>query len=98
VPKINDDAINACVSKAQDYSTKFREIGDSFDNSNMDSGALGELPSATALCGAINAMNAAMGKEFDAAFTRLDQVARALDAVLQSTRNTESDNVRIMSV
>jgi hypothetical protein len=98
VPSYNIDAINACMSKAQDYSTKFRDIGDTFENATIDAGALGELPSSGAVATAINNLSTAMSQEFEAAFSRLEQVARALDAVSTSAHNAEEENVRTMSV
>jgi hypothetical protein len=97
VPKYNIDAINACMSKAQDYSTRFRDVGDTFENATVPAGALGELPSSGAVSSAMDNLNAAMNKEFDAAFNRLDQVAHALDAVCVSAQNVESENARSMS-
>lgn len=97
MPSYNIDAINACMSMAQDYSTKFRDIGDTFENVIIDAGALGELPSSGAVATAINNLSTAMSQEFEAAYTRLDQVARALDAVSQSAHNAEDENVRTMS-
>jgi hypothetical protein len=94
VPSYNLDAINACMRKAQDYKPKFGEISDSFPDVCTDSSAYGTLPSSGAVSQAVDAVNSAMHREFDAAETKLDQVARALDAVVRSVQNTEDNNVQ----
>jgi hypothetical protein len=97
VPDFNIDAMNACMRKAQDYKPKFGEISDSFPEAHTDPAAYGTLPSSAAVSQAVDTLNSAMRKEFDAAETKLDQVARALDAVVQSVRNTEDNNVNSMT-
>ncbi len=94
MPSYNLDAINACMRKAQDYKPKFGEISDSFPDVCTDSSAYGTLPSSGAVSQAVDAVNSAMHREFDAAETKLDQVARALDAVVRSVQNTEDNNVQ----
>lgn len=94
MPNYNLDAINACMQKAQDYKPKFGEISDSFPNVCTDSSAYGTLPSSGAVSQAVDAVNSAMHSEFEAAETKLDQVARALDAVVRSVQTTEDNNVQ----
>jgi hypothetical protein len=62
-----------------------------------DPSAYGTLPSSGAVSRAVDAVNSAMRNEFDAAETKLDLVARALDAVVQSVRNTEDNNVQSLT-
>jgi hypothetical protein len=97
VPSYNVDAINTCMRKAQDYKPKFGEISDSFPQGGSDSAAYGTLPSSAAVSQAVDALNSSMRTEFDAAEAKLDQVARALDAVVQSVENHEENSVRRMS-
>ena len=97
MPNYNLDAINACMRKAQDYKPKFGEISDSFPDVCTDPSAYGTLPSSAAVSQAVDEVNSAMHNEFDAAETKLDQVARALDAVVQSVRNTEDNNVQSLT-
>ena len=98
MPSYNIDAINACMQKAQDYKPKFGEISDSFPQVCTDSSAYGQLPSSAAVSSAVDALNTAMHTQFDAAETKLDQVARALDAVVQSVQNQEDNSVQRMTV
>ena len=97
MPSYNIDAINACMQKAQDYKPKFGEISDSFPQVCTDSAAYGRLPSSAAVSSAVDALNTAMHTQFDAAETKLDQVARALDAVVQSVQNQEDNSVQRMT-
>jgi hypothetical protein len=97
VPSYNIDAINECMRKAQDYKPKFGEISDSFPEVCTDSSVYGTLPSSAAVSQAVDALNSVLHKEFGAAEAKLDQVARALDAVVTSVQNTEDNNVRSMT-
>lgn len=97
MPSYNIDAINACMRAAQDYKPKFGEIADSFPEGAGDAAAYGTLPSSSAVAGAVDALDQAMHKEFSAAETKLDQVARSLDAVVTSVRNLEDNNVQSMT-
>lgn len=97
MPDYNLDAINACMQKAQDYQPKFGEISDTFPEGQADQSAYGTLPSSGAVSQAVDTLNSAMRKEFGAAESKLGQVARALDAVVQSVRNTEGNNVQSMT-
>ncbi len=98
MPDYNIDAINACMRKAQDYKPKFGEISDSFPQVCTDSSVYGDLPSSAALSSAVDALNSAMHDQFNTAEQKLDQVARALDAVVRSVQNQEDNSVRSMSV
>jgi hypothetical protein len=97
VPKYNTDAINACMRKAQDYKPKFGGIADKFPEVCTNPALYGQLPSSGAVYSAVDAVNSLMHKEIGAAETKLDQVARALDAVVQSVGNTETNNVTSMT-
>ena len=97
MPSYNIDAINACMQKAQDYKPKFGEISDSFPQVCADSAAYGQLPSSAAVSSAVDALNTAMHTQFDAAESKLDQVAHALDAVVQSVPNQEDNSVQRMT-
>ena len=65
MPSYNIDAINACMRKAQDNTSRFGEVADTFP------------------------LNSMLNDEFAAAETRLDGVARALDAVVQTVSDTD---------
>ena len=97
MPSYNIDAINACMQKAQDYKPKFGEISDSFPQVCTDPSAYGNLASSAAVSSAVDALNTAMHTQFDAAEQKLDQVARALDAVVQSVQNQEDNSVQRMT-
>jgi hypothetical protein len=97
MPSYNIDAINACMQKAQDYKPKFGEISDSFPQVCTDSSVYGNLPSSAAVSSAVDALNTAMHTQFDAAESKLDQVARALDAVVRSVQNQEDNSARRMT-
>jgi hypothetical protein len=97
VPTYNIDAINQCMRKAQDHKPMFGAISDSFPEVCTDPSVYGELPSSAAVSQAVDELNSTMHDELDAAETKLDQVARALDAVVQSIQNTEDNSVRSLS-
>jgi phosphate-selective porin len=97
MPSYNVDAINACMRKAQDFKPKFGDISDTFPQVCTDSSVYGTLPSSAAVSQAVDALNTAMHTQLAAAETKLEQVAHALDAVVQSVQNTEDNNVRSMT-
>jgi hypothetical protein len=95
--KYNIDAINGCISKAQDYKPKFGAISDSFPDggtSTTSATTFGKLPSSSGLSSAVDAINDVMHDEFNAAEDRLGGVAGALDAVLTSVQNNEDEGKR----
>lgn len=87
--KYNIDAINGCMQKALDYKPKFGEVSDTFPELCSVSTAYGTLPSSSAVSSAVDALNTVMHDEFSAAENRLDGVAGALDAVVQTVQNNE---------
>lgn len=97
MPSYNIEAINECMRKAQELKPKFGEISDTFPEAATDSSAYGTLPSAAAVAQAVDALNSLLRNEFAAAEGKLDQVARALDAVVTSVQNTEASNVVSMT-
>jgi predicted P-loop ATPase/GTPase len=97
MPSYNVDAINACMRKAQDYKPKFGDISDTFPQVCTDPSVYGTLPSSAAVSQAVDALNTAMHTQFNAAETKLEQVARALDAVVRSVQNTEDNSVASMT-
>jgi hypothetical protein len=97
VPEYNIEAINEVMRKAQDAKPAFNKISDSFPQLCTDPSAYGTLPSSAAVSQAVDNLNTAMHKEFDAAATKIENVARALDAVVQSLRNQEANAVRTMT-
>lgn len=94
----NIDAINGCMQKAQDFKSKFGQIADTFPTDDAGSGAYGKLPSSEGVASAVSALSTAMNKEFSAAETKLDGVARSLDAVAQSVQNMDEDHAAAMTV
>lgn len=98
MPSYDVDAINECMRTAQEHKPRFGEISDAFPEVCTAPTVYGTLPSSAALAQAVDVLNSAMHAEFEAAETRLDQVARALDAVLASIGNTERSNVEALSV
>lgn len=96
VQKYNLDAINECMRKTQDFKPRFGAIADSLPTGGSDASAYGSLPSSGAVASAVDALNSFMHREFEAAETRLDQIARSLDAVVQSVQNVEDAGVRRM--
>lgn len=94
MPSYDIEAINACMRKAQDHKPKFGEIGDSFPEGAGDASAYGTLPSSAAVARAVDTLSTTMRTEFEAAEAKLDQVARALDAVVQSLQNHEEAAAR----
>lgn len=98
MPSYDIEAINECMRKAQEFKPKFGEISDSFPQVCTDSSAYGTLPGSAVLSQAVDTLNTTMHTELDAAESKLDQVARSLDAVVQSIQNTESNSVRSLSI
>jgi hypothetical protein len=95
--KYNIDAINACVQKAQDYTSKFGEVSDTFPQVCSVSTAYGTLPSSAGISSAVDALNSMLNTEFAAAENRLDGVARALDAVSQTVGDTDQAHADAMT-
>jgi hypothetical protein len=96
--KYNIDAITGCMQKVQDYKPKFGSISDSFPDGGTGttaSSTYGALPSSAGLASAVDALNDLMHDEFDAAENRLEGVAGALDAVLQTVQSNEDEGKRI---
>lgn len=89
MPRYNIDAIDGCMQKALDHKPKFGEIADTFPEQCTAPTVYGTLPSSAGLAAAVDALNDVMHDEFGAAENRLDGVASALDAVVQTVRNTE---------
>ncbi|HET9142172.1 hypothetical protein [Actinophytocola sp.] len=98
MPDYNLDAIDACMRAAQENQPRFGEIADGFPEVCTSPAVYGTLPSSAALAQAVDALNSAMHEEFAAAESRLDQVARALDAVVVSVRNADDDAATSMTV
>ena len=95
--KYNTDAINGCISKAQDYKPKFGSISDSFPDggsATTSASTFGALTSSAGLATALDALNDVMHDELNAAEDRLNGVAGALDAVLQTVQNNEDEGRR----
>lgn len=97
MPEYNIEAINELMRKAQDHKPAFGKISDSFPQVCTDPSVYGTLPSSAAVSQAVDDLNTEMHKEFDAAETKLEQVARALDAVAQSVRNHEENSAQAMT-
>jgi|tagenome__1003787_1003787.scaffolds.fasta_scaffold20963076_3 hypothetical protein len=95
--KYNIDAINACMQKAQDYKSKFGEVADTFSQATSAPAAYGNLPSSGALAGAVDALNGILNTEFSAAESRLDGVARSLDAVSRTVGDTDQAHADAMT-
>jgi hypothetical protein len=93
----NLNAINDCMRTMQEYRPKFGEISDGLPEVCTSPAGYGALPSSAALAQAVDALNSAMHAEFATAETRLEQVARALDAVVVSVRNTEENAATSMT-
>ena len=89
MPTYNIDAINACMQKAQDNTSRFGEVADTFPQVCSAPTAYGRLPSSAAISSAVDALNSMLNDEFAAAENRLDGVARALDAVVQTVSDTD---------
>jgi hypothetical protein len=98
VANYNVDAINNCMTTVQGLKPKFGEIADSLHNVPGDASAYGQLPSSGEVSSAVDQVNQLMFTEFDKAEQLLDQIARALDAVVQSVANVEANNVKTMTV
>jgi hypothetical protein len=90
----NIDAINGCMQKALDYKPKFGEISDSFPEVCTASTVYGKLPSSAGIASAVDALNDLMHDELNAAEDRLNGVASALDAIVQTVQNTEDEGER----
>lgn len=95
--KYDIDAINACMRKAQDCKPRFGEIADTFPQVCSVPTAYGTLPSSAALSSAVDALNSMLNTEFIAAESRLDGVARTLDAVSRTVADTERAHADAMS-
>lgn len=90
--KYNIDAINSCMTAMQNAKPTYGRIADSFHNVPSDAAAYGTLPSSSALSSAVDQVNNLMSSQFDKSEQLLDGIARALDAVVQSVQNVETNN------
>jgi shikimate kinase len=97
VATYNTDAINACMRGAQDHTSKYGAVADTFAEVASAPAAYGTLPSSAALSGAVDALNTMLNEEFAAAETRLDGVARALDAVVATVSETDDAHAAAMT-
>jgi hypothetical protein len=95
--KYNIDAINTCMQKAQDYTSKFGEIADTFAGVASTPAAYGTLPSSAGLASAVDALNSMLNTEFTAAEGRLNGVARSLDAVSRTVGDTDQAHADAMT-
>jgi hypothetical protein len=93
----NIEAINSCMQKAQDYKPKFGEVADTFAGATPAPAAYGTLPSSAALAAAVDALNSTLETEFTAAESRLDGVARSLDAVSRTVGDTDQAHADAMT-
>lgn len=93
----NIEAINACMQKAQDYTSKYGELADTFPQVCSVPTAYGELPSSAAVSTAVDDLNSLLSTEFGAAESRLDGVARALDAVSRTVGDTDQAHADAMT-
>ena len=98
VADYNIDAINNCMTTVQNFKPKFGEIADSFHNVHGDASAYGTLPSSNAVSAAVDEVNTLMSGQFDKAEQLLDGIARALDAVVQSVSQNETNIAKSMAV
>ncbi|TCO64887.1 hypothetical protein [Actinocrispum wychmicini] len=98
VAKYNIDAINNCMTSVQNVKPKYGSVADSFHNVPSEAAAYGTLPSSSAVSSAVDQVNSLMSGQFDKAEQLLDGVARALDAVVQSVQNVETNNASRMAV
>lgn len=94
----NIEAIDGCVRKAQDFTSKFGAIADEFPTGGGDSAAYGSLPSSAGLASAVTALTGELNKEFSAAETKLGQVASALDGVATSVQEMDQNNATALTV
>jgi hypothetical protein len=93
----NVEAINECMRKTQDHTSRFGEIADTFPQVCSVSTAYGSLPSSAAVSSAVDELNSMLNEEFTAAETKLDGVARTLDAVVQTVSDTDYSHAAAMT-
>ena len=64
---------------------------------DVSADSFGRLAGAGALADAVNSLAGTVGGEIDSASTRLDQVGTALQAVIDTVRETEQENAQSLA-
>jgi uncharacterized membrane protein len=92
---VNFEALEQCRTEVSGQVGPMAAAADSLP-AGVSAAAFGDLDGAGKLVDAVNAFSSAVGAEIGAASERLAQVGVAIEAVIDSVRETEQNNARCL--
>lgn len=93
---VNVEALEQCRTEVAGQTGPTAAAADGLP-ANVGAGAFGDLDGAAALADAVNAVVDTVGGEIDQGSARLTQVAGALEAVIDSVRETDRNNATALA-
>ena len=93
---VNFEALEQCRTEVSGQTGPMAAAADGLPG-GVSAGSFGDLEGAGQLADAVNAFSEAVGAEIGAASERLTQVGAGVEAVIDSVRGTEQNNVRCLA-
>jgi hypothetical protein len=93
---VNFEALEQCRTELSGQAGPMAAAADGLP-AGVSAGSFGDLDGAASLADAVNAFSEAVGVEIDKAGERLAQVGVAVEAVIDSVRATDQNNVRCLT-
>jgi chorismate synthase len=93
---VNFEALEQCRTEVSGQAGPMAAAADGLP-AGVGAGSFGDLDGAGKLADAVNAFSEAVGVEVGKASERLTQVGGAVEAVIDSVRATEQNNVRCLA-
>ncbi len=93
---VNFEALEQCRTELTGQAGPLAAAGDELP-AGVGAGSFGDLDGAAAVADAVNAFSAAVGTEIDKGAALLAQVGVAVEAVIDSVRGTDQNNVRCLT-
>jgi hypothetical protein len=93
---VNFEALEQCRTEVSGQAGPMAAAADGLP-ADVSAGSFGDLEGAGKLADAVNAFSEALGVEIGKASERLNQVGGAVEAVIDSVRATEQNNVRCLA-
>lgn len=93
---VNFEALEQCRTELSGQAGPMAAAADSLP-AGVGAGSFGDLDGAGALADAVNAFSEAVGTEIDKASERLAQVGVAVEAVIDSVRETDRVSARCLT-
>jgi hypothetical protein len=92
----NFEALEQCRTEVSGQAGPMAAAADGLP-AGVSAGSFGDIEGAGGLADAVNAFSEAVGTEIGKASERLTQVGTAVEAVIDSVRETEQNNVRCLA-